>query len=48
MLHEAIGGRIVGERLVDEEGFLLPAVVYGWDDISVLLRRDSTGRADWE
>jgi ribosomal protein S18 acetylase RimI-like enzyme len=39
--YEAIGGRIISERLVDEEGFLLPAVVYGWDDISVLGARDS-------
>lgn len=35
--YEAIGGRVVDEREVDEEGFLLPAVVYGWPDIGVLL-----------
>lgn len=34
--YEAIGGQIVGEREIDEEGFLLPEVVYGWKDITVL------------
>ncbi|MEZ4733056.1 MAG: GNAT family N-acetyltransferase [Caldilineaceae bacterium] len=33
--YEAIGGQVVGEREFDEEGFLLPEVVYGWPDIRV-------------
>lgn len=28
--YEAIGGRVVEERFFDEEGVLLPEVVYGW------------------
>ena len=35
--YEAIGGRIVSERMFDEEGFLLPEIVYGWPDIKVFL-----------
>ncbi|MCE7983384.1 MAG: GNAT family N-acetyltransferase [Caldilinea sp. CFX5] len=35
--YEAIGGRVVGERMFDEEGFLLPEIVYGWPDLSVLV-----------
>lgn len=35
--YEAIGGQVVGERMFDEEGFLLPEIVYGWPDIYVLL-----------
>lgn len=35
--YEAIGGRVVGEREFDEEGFLLPEIVYGWPDIRGLL-----------
>lgn len=35
--YEAIGGRVVGEREFDEEGFLLPEIVYGWPDIGVFL-----------
>lgn len=35
--YEAIGGRVVGEREFDEEGFLLPEVVYGWPDITIFL-----------
>lgn len=31
--YEAIGGRVVGERHFDEDGVLLPEVVYGWPDI---------------
>ena len=34
--YEAIGGRLVGERLFDEEGVMLPEVVYAWDDIGTL------------
>ncbi|MFN8443444.1 MAG: GNAT family N-acetyltransferase [Caldilineaceae bacterium] len=35
--YEAIGGTVVGEREFDEEGVLLPEVVYGWPDIEVFL-----------
>jgi len=34
--YEALGGVVVGEREVDEEGFMLPEVVYGWPDIRAL------------
>ena len=36
--YEAIGGQIVGERDFDEEGVLLPEVLYGWPEIGVFLR----------
>lgn len=28
--YEAIGGRLIGERLFNEDGIMLPEVVYGW------------------
>jgi len=34
--YEALGGRLVGERLFDEDGVLLPEVVYGWADLETL------------
>jgi len=34
--YEAIGGRLVGERLFDEDGVMLPEVVYEWADIQAL------------
>jgi ribosomal protein S18 acetylase RimI-like enzyme len=34
--YEAIGGRLVGERLFDEDGVMLPEVVYEWADIRAL------------
>jgi ribosomal protein S18 acetylase RimI-like enzyme len=34
--YEAIGGRLVDERLFDEDGVLLPEVVYEWMDIQAL------------
>jgi GNAT superfamily N-acetyltransferase len=34
--YEAIGGRLVGERLFDEDGVMLPEVVYEWGDIKAL------------
>jgi ribosomal protein S18 acetylase RimI-like enzyme len=37
--YEAIGGRVVGEHLVDEDGIMLPEVVYDWADITVLLTK---------
>lgn len=36
--YEAIGGRVVDEREFDEEGTLLPEVVYGWPDIKTFLK----------
>jgi hypothetical protein len=35
--YEAIGGRLVGERLFDEQGVMLPEVVYEWTDIETLV-----------
>jgi hypothetical protein len=34
--YEAIGGRLVGERLFDEDSVLLPEVVYEWANIQAL------------
>lgn len=34
--YEAIGGHLVEERLFDEDGVLLPEVVYAWADIQTL------------
>ncbi len=34
--YEALGGCLVGERLFDEEGIMLPEVVYEWADIETL------------
>lgn len=34
--YDAMGGREIGRGTVDEEGYLLPASVYGWSDITVL------------
>ncbi len=35
--YEALGGQIVAEREVEDAGFRLPEVVYGWPDIKTLL-----------
>jgi ribosomal protein S18 acetylase RimI-like enzyme len=37
--YEAIGGRLVEERLFDEEGVMLPEVVYEWADIKALVAK---------
>jgi ribosomal protein S18 acetylase RimI-like enzyme len=34
--YEAMGGREIGQRTSDEEGYLLPVTVYGWSDITTL------------
>jgi len=34
--YEAMGGREIGQRTDDEEGYLLPVTVYGWSDITAL------------
>jgi ribosomal protein S18 acetylase RimI-like enzyme len=39
--YEALGGRLVDERLFDEEGVLLPEVVYEWAAIETLLASGS-------
>jgi GNAT superfamily N-acetyltransferase len=35
--YEALGGVVVAEREVDEEGFMMPEVVYGWADTRALV-----------
>jgi hypothetical protein len=35
--YEALGGRVVGEWLFDEDGVMLPEVVYGWTDITSVI-----------
>ena len=35
---EAMGGQEIGQRTFDEEGYLLPMVVYAWPDIGALIR----------
>jgi len=35
--YESLGGRLIGERLFDEEGVMLPEVVYEWADIETLV-----------
>lgn len=37
--YEAMGGRERGERVVDEDGSLLPVTVYAWDDVADLVGR---------
>jgi ribosomal protein S18 acetylase RimI-like enzyme len=32
--YEALGGQVVGTREFDQDGFMLPEVVYGWADTS--------------
>jgi ribosomal protein S18 acetylase RimI-like enzyme len=52
--YEAMGGREIGQRTVDEEGYLLPATIYGWPDITALIgdssetsrRRHAAGLTD--
>jgi ribosomal protein S18 acetylase RimI-like enzyme len=35
--YESLGGRLIGERLFDEEGVMLPEFVYEWADIETLV-----------
>jgi ribosomal protein S18 acetylase RimI-like enzyme len=37
--YAAIGGRLVGERLFDDDGVMLPEVIYEWADIKALAAR---------
>ena len=32
--YEALGGRVIAERDFDQDGFMLPEVVYAWDSIT--------------
>lgn len=41
--YEALGGRVVAERDFEQDGVLLPEVVYGWEDL-LLLNKGGTGR----
>jgi ribosomal protein S18 acetylase RimI-like enzyme len=41
--YESLGGRLVDQRLFDEEGIMLPEVVYGWADIKALVAMGSIG-----
>lgn len=34
--YEALGGRVVGERDIEEAGFQLREVIYGWSDLTTL------------
>ena len=34
--YKAMGGHEIGQRTIDEEGYLLPGTVYGWTDIAAL------------
>ena len=34
--YEAMGGREIGQRTDDEEGYLLPVTMYGWPEITAL------------
>ena len=38
--YEAMGGREIGQRMFDEEGYLLPMTIYAWSDIGVLAGDD--------
>jgi hypothetical protein len=31
-----MGGQEIGERTIDEEGYLLPGTVYAWPDIAAM------------
>jgi len=37
--YAAIGGRLIGERLFDEDGVMLAEVVYAWADISIFFAK---------
>jgi len=44
--YEAIGGQVVAERLFDEEGVMLPEVVYAWPDIQALVATEQPEPAE--
>ena len=35
--YEALGGKLVGNKLYDVGGTQLPVVAYGWDDVGALV-----------
>jgi ribosomal protein S18 acetylase RimI-like enzyme len=37
--YEALGGQVIAERLFDQDGVMLPEVVYGWADMSAWCRK---------
>jgi ribosomal protein S18 acetylase RimI-like enzyme len=39
--YERLGGRLVGRRPLDWEGYETEVVLYGWDDISVLVEKEA-------
>lgn len=43
--YERLGGCVVAERAFDQDGVLLPEVVYGWPDLSVLVGRSQVPRS---
>jgi ribosomal protein S18 acetylase RimI-like enzyme len=43
--YEKLGGQVVAEREVEDAGFRLPEVVYGWPDIGALVSRKRRARA---
>ena len=44
--YAAIGGHLVSERLFDEEGVMLPEVVYEWPDIQALVATEQSEPAE--
>jgi ribosomal protein S18 acetylase RimI-like enzyme len=44
--YEAIGGHLVDEHLFDEEGVMLPEVVYEWADIQALVATEQSEPAE--
>jgi ribosomal protein S18 acetylase RimI-like enzyme len=44
--YEALGGRLISERLFDEEGVMLPEGVYAWADIQALAATEQSESAE--
>lgn len=44
--YEAIGGRLAGARLFDENGILLPEVIYAWADIWAFVAAEEPQRSE--
>jgi GNAT superfamily N-acetyltransferase len=38
VFYEALGGKVVGEKIVDRYGGHLPETAYGWEDIDTLIK----------
>jgi ribosomal protein S18 acetylase RimI-like enzyme len=43
--YAAIGGRLLSERLFDEDGVMLPEVVYEWAGMSIFVATGTPGAA---